>query len=141
MIRVVVDTNVTISAFLWGGTPEKVFDFAGEGRVTLITSNELTNELENTLSKHKPQKYIFLTGKTSGELVDRFIRITRLTEPAPIPDNVVRDPKDIMVLAAGVGGHADYIVTGDKDLLSLNSYAGIEILNVSDFLAIMDTEA
>lgn len=67
--------------------------------------------------------------------MERFLLIVEQVEPvATIPATAVSDPKDVMVLAAAVGGRADYIVSGDKHLLTLGAYEGIPILRVADLL-------
>ncbi|MBZ0298664.1 MAG: putative toxin-antitoxin system toxin component, PIN family [Anaerolineae bacterium] len=72
MQRVVVDTNTTVSAFLWGGTPRQFFTVAIETGVILLSSNALVQELENTLRKPKLEKYITLSGKNPPEIVAEF---------------------------------------------------------------------
>jgi putative PIN family toxin of toxin-antitoxin system len=75
-----------------------------ESGITLLDSTELIQELEDTLSKPKLQKYVLLSGKTPSELVAEFTRLVTLVEPATIPEDAVRDPDDVKVLAAAVGG-------------------------------------
>jgi predicted nucleic acid-binding protein len=58
--------------------------------------------------------------------------------PADVPEDAVRDPKDRMILACAVGGKADIIVSGDKDLVVLKAYQGISIVTPSDFLGIVN---
>ena len=134
MTRVVVDTNTTVSAFLWGGTPRQLFNLAIEGGITLLSSDAMVQELENTLNKPKLEKYVKLSGKTPSELVADFVKLVTLVEPAEIPADAVRDPDDVKVLATAVSGKATHIVSGDDDLLSLNVYAGIPIMKVRDFI-------
>lgn len=55
-----------------------------------------------------------------------------------VPQHAVRDPKDRIVLGCALGGEADYVVTGDKDLLILKHYEGIRILNAVEFLAALE---
>lgn len=134
MTRVVVDTNTTVSAFLWGGMPRQLFNLAIEGGIILLSSNALVHELENTLNKPKLEKYVRLSGKTPSELVADFVKLVRLVEPAEIPVDAVRDLDDVKVLATAVSGKATHIISGDDDLLSLNTYAGIPIMKVRDFI-------
>ncbi len=51
---------------------------------------------------------------------------------------VSRDPKDNMFLACALEGHADYIVTGDRDLLDIVTYQGIQIVRVYDLVTLLD---
>ena len=64
--------------------------------------------------------------------------LSELVEPAEIPDDAVRDPKDRIILACAVGGQADYIISGDKDLTTLGTYAGIPIVTPAQFLNMFD---
>jgi putative PIN family toxin of toxin-antitoxin system len=69
-------------------------------------------------------------------------QITLLSDqvlPTDVPENAVRDHEDRAILACAVGGKADCIVTGNRDLLVLSSYEGISILNVQQCLALLDS--
>ena len=105
-----------------------------EGSITLLSSNGLVQELEDTLLKPKLEKYVIQSGKTPSELLAEYARLVTLVEPASLPEDAVRDPDDALVLAAAVGGKASHIVTGDEDLLTLKAYAGIPILNAREFV-------
>ena len=139
MERLVLDTNIIVSAFLWGGKPQLIITTLIEKGGILLSSRELLEELEQTLTKPKLQKVIGLSGKTSAELVAEFSRISQIVEPAPIPNDAVRDPKDVKVLACAVGGQASYIVTGDEDLLVLKTYATISIVTAAEMLNLLQT--
>ncbi len=137
MQRVVVDTNTTVSAFLWGGTPRQFFEAAIENGVILLSSNALIQELEATLNKPKLEKYVALSGKTSSELVAEFVKLVALVEPKSLTLERLRDQDDLKVLEAAVGGRATHIVSGDSDLLSLDTFAGIPILKASAFIDVL----
>jgi predicted nucleic acid-binding protein len=66
--------------------------------------------------------------------VAEYTRFVAIVVPAEIPPDVVRDSKDRAVLACAVGGKADYIVSGDEDLLVLSIYENIPILNANQFV-------
>ena len=133
-MRVVFDTNVVVSGFLWSGAPHQALRIATERRVDAITSEALVDELRDVLKRDKFHKFREHLQKTPEQLVADYLRYTNVIEPAVIPKDAVRDVKDVKVLAAAVGGQATYIVSGDEDLLSLKSYAGILTLNVRDFI-------
>jgi uncharacterized protein len=90
--KIVVDTNISISALLWGGTPQRLFTVAVDHSIPLLTSSPLIQELEKTLNKPKLAKYVLLTGKTPSELVSDVARIMTLVEPAEARSDAVRDP-------------------------------------------------
>lgn len=63
--------------------------------------------------------------------------MAEIASPADVPEDAVRDPEDRMILACAVGGKADLIVSGDKDLVVLKAYQGISIVTPSAFLNLM----
>jgi uncharacterized protein len=132
--RVVLDTNVIVSALFWGGTPGMVFLAALSGEILSITSAPLMLEMRRVISR--PKFAAKLTEKQwTVEAIGLTYYLISILEPtADIPPNIVRDPKDQIVLATAVGGKADYICSGDKDLLTLKEYDGIPILNSADLL-------
>ncbi len=135
MVRAVYDTNVIISGLIWSGKPGKVLRLAAEGHVETVTSESLVEELHGVLQREKFEKYLRRLKTTPDTLVNQFLTYTRLVEPQPLPQDIVRDIKDVQVLEAAVGGDATCVVSGDDDLLSMEQYAGIRILDTGDFLA------
>jgi uncharacterized protein len=130
-LRFVLDTNVVVSALLLADSiPRPAFDKALE-QGTILISVPVILELADVLSRKKLNKYLledermrFLIGLLKEtELIDT-------TEPIAI----CRDPNDDKFLELAVDGNADYIVTGDADLLVLHPFRGIQILTPKDFL-------
>lgn len=131
MIRVVLDTNVIISAALSkNSTPDKVVNYAIDSTILLI-SNDTFNELQEKLLSNKFDKYVQVqTRKT-------FLKtLHAISEMVTIEKRITacRDSKDDKFLELAVNGDANYIVTGDKDLLVLHSFETVEILTAADFL-------
>ncbi len=139
MAKVVFDTNVLISGFLWGGLPGQALDCIFDQRARLITTTALTQELRTTLSRPKFAKRLATLNNTPDSYLAAFERITEQVKPADVPADVVRDPKDRIVLACAVGGHAACVVSGDQDLLVLESFETIPVWTVAQFLAKVDT--
>jgi uncharacterized protein len=79
-------------------------------------------------------------GRTADQIVDIVSSLAELVEPVEVPPNVIRDAKDRAVLACAVGGKADFIISGDKDLLTLGTYEGILILDSPQFLERLSAE-
>jgi len=140
MIRALLDTNVVVSAFLWGGVPQQIIAHITTGEGVLISSEPLIAELRRTLDKPKLQPYILARGTTPTAIVQQYTKLVQLAEPAAIPPDAVRDPDDVIVLVAAVGGKATHIVSGDKDLLSVERYAAIPILKPGDFLRVLQPD-
>ncbi|MBG1271596.1 putative toxin-antitoxin system toxin component, PIN family [Nostoc sp. WHI] len=133
-MRIVVDVNVWISALLWGGVPDIVLILAEEQKITIFASDALFLELETTLRRPKFKSKI----ESLNLRVEDVINATRnalqfcLTVSVDAPQ--LRDPKDIVVLAAAIAANAEAIITGDLDLLVLVEFNGIPILTPQDFL-------
>jgi putative PIN family toxin of toxin-antitoxin system len=125
-VLVLLDTNVIISAILFGGRPRRILEAAIEGRIDLVTSTALLEELERLLTG----KFGFSSRAASG-VCSEVEQLGRVVEPSRVP-HVSRDRDDDQVLAAAVEGGAEVIVTGDADLLVLTTHEGIRILAPQD---------
>lgn len=128
-MRVVLDTNVVTSALLWGGTPERLIEAAGEGSLELFTSEALIAELTGILGRAKFATKLRQKNLSAAEIVARYREIAETVEAAPIEVATLRDPDDTAVLACAIAARAEAIVSGDADLHVLGSYRGIPILS------------
>ena len=133
-MRVVVDTNVIVSAFLWGGTPRRLLDAIQARQLELFTSRALIAELEDALSRDKFAARLGQTRFTSAFLLARFTQLATLITPTQVAAPALRDPKDLHVLACAMAARANAIASGDADLLVLGSYQAIPILSPADCL-------
>lgn len=124
-MRVVVDTNVAVSALLFpSSVPGQVFDLAMQRGSVLISLPVLT-ELSEVLNRKRFRRYV------SEDVVRRFVAaLARESEWIDIDVQITacRDPKDDKFLSLAVSGHATHIITGDSDLLVLHPFQGIQIL-------------
>ena len=117
-LRVVLDTNVLVSGIAYPvSTPGKILAAWRRGAVTVALSHHIIEELSRSLPRmnHRlnwtPQKF--------EEEVDLLSLQAQIVEPAGLPDTAVRDPGDLPVLGTLLAAKADYLVTGDNDLLAL----------------------
>jgi len=131
MIRVVTDTNVFISALMFGGLPGIFLDLAFSHAFTLATSPLLLDELDEKL---RSKFHVSVTDTTM--IRARLEKTALLIEPGFTLDAVTEDPVDIRVVECAVASKANYIVSGDRHLLKLGIYQGISILTVRQFLEI-----
>ncbi|MCI0552948.1 MAG: putative toxin-antitoxin system toxin component, PIN family [Anaerolineae bacterium] len=130
-MRFVFDTNVLISALLFEqSTPAQAF-FAALKQGDVLLSAPLADEINRILYQTKFDRYI--TYEQREEFMIALVESSVLVEIAETI-SVCRDPKDNMILELAVSGKADAIVTGDSDLLELNPFHNITILNPRDFL-------
>jgi putative PIN family toxin of toxin-antitoxin system len=125
--RLVLDTNVVVSAFLWQGTPGRLIELAGEKEIQLFTSRALLDELATTLAKKKLAKYVAATGLTAEQMLANYRRIVTVVTARPLEQQVSRDIDDDAVLACALAAKATLIVSGDDDLLTLKNHMDIAI--------------
>jgi putative PIN family toxin of toxin-antitoxin system len=116
-LRIVLDTNVLISALAYPGSiPGRILNAWREGEVDLILSRYILDEMVRVLPR-LPR--ITLTPVETRDLADSFLFMAEIVEPSTEPDETLRDQADQLVLGTLRAAQADYLVTGDKDLLAL----------------------
>lgn len=128
--KATLDTNILISALGWKGNPKKVFEKIVNGEVELIISDEQFAELSEALEYPKFQ----FTEEQKAKFKSLILGIATFVKPVEKIDIVKNDPDDNIHLEASVAGKADYIITGDPDLLVLKEFRGIKIITARDFL-------
>jgi len=128
MIRAVIDTNVIISSIFWKGVPHEVVREGILGRYALLTSIEILDETVDKLRN----KFQFPEERIQ-ELIDLLMTCGTVIQVSS-KFNVVRDKKDNKIVECAFDGKADYIVTGDPDLLELKEFRGIKIVKPREFL-------
>ena len=132
-IRLVIDTNIWIS-FLIGKTLAGLTEAIIENNVTILFSTELFDEVIEVLQRPKFRRYF------SQEDIQELISLIH-SRVAWIEINNrfddCRDPKDNFLLDLAVAGEADYLISGDDDLLVLNPYQDIEIVNYKEFTRVL----
>jgi len=134
-VRIVTDTNIVVSAFLWGGTPRRVLDAAQAGQLELFTSRALIAELEDVLSRGKFTAQLSQTRFSAAYLLARYTQLATLIAPGEVAVPELRDPDDAAVLACAIAARAEVIVSGDDDLRTLRSYRGTPVLSPAQCLA------
>ncbi len=132
-MRLVIDTNVLISALLAGKSlPAHLILLWREGRFDLLTSADQLDELVRVTRYPKIRER--LTPALAGRLINELRDIAIVVKSLPVV-TVSTDPYDNYLLAMAAAGSADFLVTGDKrDLLALKLYEGTKIITVRDFL-------
>ncbi|WP_088889832.1 putative toxin-antitoxin system toxin component, PIN family [Leptolyngbya ohadii] len=134
-MKVVLDTNIWVSGLLWGGSPRQVITRAEQQQITIAASDRLLSELEATLNYPKLQPRLLKIGIPVEELMLGVRQLVELCSPASLPEvSSLRDPDDLIVIAAAVAVNAEVIITGDADLLVLHPWNGIAILTAAAFV-------
>jgi uncharacterized protein len=131
---VVLDTNVWVSAIIWGGIPDEILSLHEMGKIEIASSQKLLNELETTFNKKKIKPKLAalqLSIPSAISLVRDSVSLYPIQELI-VPE--LRDPDDAIVLATAIASNAEVIITGDQDLLVLREYQNIQITTAKDFL-------
>ena len=130
MKRIVLDTNVTISALFWRGYPRLLYDLVKGGKVILLFNTKIEAELIRVLAYSK-------FGLTSAEIfpiIKHLRKHAHFVEEKSDIEIIKDDPTDNIFLECAIDGHADYIISGDHHLLNLGSFVSIRIITAKDFL-------
>ena len=134
-MRVVVDTNVFVSALLSPqGVPSQLFVYWGQHFFDLLVSEESMDELARVLQYPKIRKGLRSTDAELAEFVRLFKEKGLLVTPQETIRAITADVSDNLYLEIAVAGDAQCIVSGDKHLLRLQEYRGIPILTPTEFL-------
>lgn len=128
MIKVLPDTNIIISSVFWKGNPYEIIRRGILGEYRLVTSAEILDEVVDKLRN----KFQF-PEESIQELIDILMNYCHIVDVTSKFD-VVRDKKDNKIVECAFDGKADYIVTGDPDLLELKEFRGIKIVTAREFL-------
>lgn len=133
-VSVVIDTNVFVSALVFGGNPRKVMDLITDKVVRLVMSEEIMTEL---------RRVITLEFKEHINGLARYEALLKISAAwVPLGRRIIvvsRDPDDNKVIETASASGAQYIISGDKDLLVLKEYEGIQILTPTDFLKLYNS--
>jgi putative PIN family toxin of toxin-antitoxin system len=128
-VRAVFDTNVLIAAFVAEGICSKLLIRSRKGQFNLIVCPVILREFERVLIK----KFSATRNETRDALLIVSEAIHGVVHPPPLGQSVCRDPDDDIILACALEAKADYLVTGDEDLLELKVFKGIRIVTPRDF--------
>jgi putative PIN family toxin of toxin-antitoxin system len=135
MLRVLLDTNIYISAILFNGKPRLVFQDLLDDIFTGYISNEILDELEETLAKPKfklPNEFIQFT-------IAEIRSATTIIKNKPLKDYLnLRDLGDFHILETAFSANVDLLITGDKDLLTLEKIKGLKIITPDEYLRIKE---
>ena len=127
--RVVIDTNILISAIGWDAKPEECLEMVFDGKIQAFATQPMIDELSEVLEY---DKFDF-----SGKEKQKFLEITvsefQFTDPEASVE-AVEDPDDNKFLECAISASADYIISGDSDLLELKEYQNITITTPERFL-------
>lgn len=129
-MKVIIDTNIFVSSF-FGGKPKKIIDLWKNGKLILCLSKDILDEYIEVLLRLGLRDE-----KELEELLSLFssgynILFTKKTPEIRI---VEKDPADDKFIACAIALKAEFVITGDKSLLSIKEYKGIKIMTPDEFL-------
>jgi putative PIN family toxin of toxin-antitoxin system len=122
------------------GHPRKLIDLWLSNSFDLITSRYLIDELRHVLNYPHLRRLLKFNENEIKYMLSEINRRAILVPGDLDLKGLTRDPKDDAVVACAVEGQVDFIVSGDKDILELNQYQGIKMINPTDFIAHMDRQ-
>ena len=126
-MRILLDTNVLIAAFIVHGACTEVFEHCGRYH-TLVTSDYILDELRSVLTS----KFHYSVSDVKRAV--EIIKIkSELYAPVSVPSTACGDPKDLPILGTAIAGRCQCLITGDKDLLVIKRYKNMDIISPGDF--------
>lgn len=131
-LKAVFDTNIFISAIIFGGNPRQCLELARKEQIRLFVSKSILLELAKKLK----EKFLWPDSDIK-EVILGISEIAQIVEPKEKANTIKQDPPDNRILECAKEAKADYIISGDKKhLLSLKKFAGIPIISANEFLKI-----
>lgn len=131
-----LDTNVLISAIMYGGNPRKVLESVISGSIQISVSEDLIQELQDVLQRPQFGLSIQFVHNTVAELT----ALAEWVAPKKHHHLVEEDPSDNLVLDCAVEAEADYLVTGDSHLLRLQKCGKVRIVTPQDILEVLQRQ-
>ena len=128
-MRVVLDTNVLVSAIFFSGTPARILTAWSEGRFEILASLEILIEYRDVVARLARR----FPSVEAGPVLDLVARRCHLVEPLPVPESACDDRDDLKFLACASAGMADCIVSGDRALLRASGFEGIDVFTPRAF--------
>lgn len=138
-IRVVIDTNVLVSG-LFGikdSPSAQILLAIRTQKIIFVTSPVIVEEIEEVINRERIVKLIKMSKDELADFLDKLIERSDVTAGKQLLQLIGRDVKDDKFLACAFEAKADYIITGDKDLLVLKKYEGIKIVTSREFLILL----
>ncbi|MEK7617961.1 MAG: putative toxin-antitoxin system toxin component, PIN family [Patescibacteria group bacterium] len=127
--KIIVDTNIYVSAYIFGGLPSEILELAQTKKIILFLSPEIIRELASILIRK-----FFWTQSQIDDLTKNILQFAFLNYPhRPVAD-ALEDPDDHRILECALEAEADCVVSGDNHLLKLKTFSGIAILTPRQFL-------
>ena len=129
-VRVVLDTNVFVAGVVWSGPPSVILDMWQRGVVSLVVTSEILDEYER-VARRLEKKY---SGVDFSPAFDLLILNSELCASVSLPERVCEDSHDDKFLACALENKANVVISGDRHLLCVSGYRGVQVLKPRAFL-------
>jgi putative PIN family toxin of toxin-antitoxin system len=137
-MKVVLDTNIFISAFLWQKTTKEIFNLARKKKIQICVTKEILDEFCKVLSYPKFLSRLKLINKTPDEIINEFLEIVKFYPQKEFKTIIIKkDPSDDKFLSCAITSGASFIISGDKHLLELKEFQDTPIISARKFLKII----
>jgi len=136
---VVLDTNVWVSALIWGGKPAEVVKAAEDRRLRIFISEEIVGEISRVLEYPKLKQAYLGGGLGRRDLMEAVLKVCRFVKVTKKVNIVEEHPADNKFIECALAAHADYLVSGDKHLIKVARHEDIDIVSVGAFTDILAT--
>ena len=133
-MKIVIDTNVIVSALFFGGKPRALLELVATGHLDIFVTQEILAEYYATINYQLEEYH----GHQLSPFLPEFTKVASVIEPSSRV-RVCRDPDDNKFIECALDGQCSYIVSGDKDLLDIRHYKNIRIITVLEFLGLYGT--
>ncbi|MBS3122149.1 putative toxin-antitoxin system toxin component, PIN family [Candidatus Woesearchaeota archaeon] len=138
LLKLVLDTNTIVSAFFWEGNEAELFRKIEQGKANLYITNEILREVEEVIKRPKFNEVMTKANLTPYQIMQKIVSLSHLVIAQKWNINVCRDKKDNKFLECVESAKADYLVSGDEDMLSLKEYKGIPITRTGEILQLLE---
>ena len=132
-MKLVLDTNIYISSFFWGGNPRKIMERIISGKDSLFVSKEILTEVFSVMARPKfnvREEYIY-------RFINAIEEIAYNVKLTGIIKNICRDKDDDKIVECASLSNADFIITGDDDLLTIKEFRSIRIITANEYVNIL----
>ncbi len=136
-LKLVLDTNTFVSAFFWEGNEAELFRKIEQREAKLYITSEILKEVEEVIKRPKFDQVMKNAGLTPDQIMQKIVSLSHLVIAPKLNIEVCRDEKDDKFLECAESAKADYLVSGDEDLLSLKEYKGIPIIRTLRILQLL----
>lgn len=137
LLKLVLDTTTLVSASFWEGNEAELFRKIEQGKAKLYITQEILNEVERVIKRPRFEQVVLNAGLTADQIIQKIIVVSHLVIGPKLNIKICRDENDNKFLECAENAKADYIVSGDDDLLSLKEYRSIPIVRTSMILELI----